>query len=119
MTSVFTHMEWPDVCHYLQEISRVLKPGGLLLATFFLVNEESKRLISEGQSSLDFKPYDTDQHVIDANIPEAAIAFPEQLVYEQFGQCGLEVIAPTHYGAWCGRETFLTFQDMIIARKAH
>lgn len=33
LTSVFTHMFPPDVEHYLDEISRVLKPGGRCLCT--------------------------------------------------------------------------------------
>ena len=49
LASVFTHMLPADVRHYLQEIVRVLKPGGQSLITFFLLNEESLALMKEGK----------------------------------------------------------------------
>src|SRR5262249_28040969 len=42
LTSVFTHMRAPEVRHYLDEIYRVLKPGGRCLYTCFLLNAESE-----------------------------------------------------------------------------
>ena len=37
LTSVFTHMLPEDVEHYLDELARVLKPGGRTLITWFLL----------------------------------------------------------------------------------
>src|SRR6185503_5290247 len=42
LTSVFTHMVRADVERYVQEVARVLKPGGRCLTTFYLLNAESK-----------------------------------------------------------------------------
>lgn len=55
LTSVFTHMFPPDVEHYLDEISRVLKPGGRCLCTYFLLNDESLAHIAEGKSAHNFQ----------------------------------------------------------------
>lgn len=44
--SVFTHMQVREIDHYLAEISRVLKPGGKCLATFFLYDDESEAKIA-------------------------------------------------------------------------
>jgi len=38
-TSIFTHLLPDEVSHYLAEISRVLRPGGRCLATFFLAQD--------------------------------------------------------------------------------
>src|SRR5271155_3552868 len=53
--SVFTHMFPPDVEHYLDEIARVLKPGGRCLSTFFLLNEETSALIAAGKATHNFQ----------------------------------------------------------------
>lgn len=40
--SVFTHLQFDEICNYLRESHRVLKPGGRLVATCFLLNDQSK-----------------------------------------------------------------------------
>ena len=37
--SVFTHMLPDEIEHYLKEISRMLKPGGICLTTLFLYED--------------------------------------------------------------------------------
>ena len=49
LTSVFTHMFAGDVENYLSEISRVLKPGGKCLITWFLLDEVSRKSGEPGQ----------------------------------------------------------------------
>ena len=48
LTSVFTHLLPDEVAHYLAELGRVLRPGGRCLATVYLLNEESSRLVDAG-----------------------------------------------------------------------
>ena len=36
-----------DVAHYLEEIGRVMKPGGRTMITWFLLNDEVERLLEE------------------------------------------------------------------------
>jgi len=35
-----------------------------------------------------------------------------------YDKYNLEIKEPIHYGGWCGRETFLSYQDLILAFKA-
>jgi hypothetical protein len=69
-----------------------------------------------GRSSLDFKyPLDgcwTDDDVV----AEHAVAFDEADVRALYGDLGftVESIRP---GAWCGRTEFLSYQDVVVARK--
>lgn len=117
LTSVFTHMFPLDLENYLSEISRVLKTGGKCLITFFILNEESEKLIQSGQSTLDFR-YKIDCCLtINENDPEAAIAYNEEFVIRLFNKYGLEIIQPIHYGSWCKRDIYLSYQDLIIAQK--
>jgi ubiquinone/menaquinone biosynthesis C-methylase UbiE len=117
LTSVFTHMLPLDLENYLSEIARVLKTGGKCLITFFILNEESESLIRAGRSALDFRYQVNGCLTIDKNDPEAAIAYREAYLVKLFGKHGLKIIHPIHYGSWCQREAFLTYQDIIVAAK--
>ena len=117
LTSVFTHMLPPDLENYLSEISRVLKAEGKCLITFFLMNEESENLVRSGRSKLDFKHKMQDCLTISEDDPERAIAYGEEFVLELFEKHGLRIAGPIRYGSWCGRERFVTYQDLIIVTR--
>jgi len=117
LTSVFTHMLPEDVKNYTKEVSRVLKPGGKCLITFFIMNQESRTLVESGQSSRDFKYQLDGCYTIDMSIPEGAIAFDEAVVSELFASHGLAITKPVQYGSWCGRSEFLSYQDIIVAER--
>jgi hypothetical protein len=106
-----------DLENYLSEVSRVLKKGGTCLITFFILNEESIRLVRAGSSSLDFKYEIEGCLTTSETVPENAIAYEEDFVRKQFQKKGLVISQPIHYGSWCNRPEFLTFQDLIIAKK--
>jgi len=118
LTSVFTHMLPPDVENYMSEISRVLKTGGRCFITFFIVNEESSDLVHSGKSTLDFK-YDLGGCLsTDANTPEGAIAYDEEVLKNLFDKNRLVMDPSIYYGSWCGRKNFFTYQDLIVAKKS-
>jgi len=117
LTSVFTHMLPSDLEHYLSEVSRVLKQGGRCLITFFLLNDESRHLIRTGRSNFDFKHKIEGCLTVDANEPEFALAYNENIVRGLFARYQLQIIEPIHFGSWCERATFLDFQDIIVAEK--
>jgi SAM-dependent methyltransferase len=117
LTSVFTHMFPPDVDHYLDEIARVLKPGGRSLCTFFLLNEESLALIAAGKGTHNFKHERPGYRTIHEKREEEGIAFPEAFIRELYGKRGLNVREPLRYGSWCGRTEHMSFQDVVIAEK--
>jgi len=117
LTSIFTHMLPEDVVHYVGEIARVLKPGGKLLATFYLLNEESLRLQDNGTSRFQFRHALGPCRVSRADVPEAVVAYDEAFVLELLDRVGLELEPPIRYGSWPGREAFLSGQDVVAARK--
>ncbi|MEI7781856.1 MAG: methyltransferase domain-containing protein, partial [Planctomycetota bacterium] len=118
LASLFTHMLPSDMQHYLHEIVRVLKPGGRSLITFFLLNEESSALITEGKASFNFEHEMPGYRMTHVEIPEAAIAYPEDFVRYLYAECGLVLREPLHYGTWCGRMNAMSGQDVVIALKA-
>ena len=111
-------MQSAELENYVKEIARVLKPGGKTIITFFLLNAESERSIDLGRSALDFK-YEINENskTTNPNVPEDAIAYKEEFVLSLINKYRLELDSPIYYGSWCGREKFLTFQDLILIRK--
>lgn len=117
LTSVFTHMMPADLQHYLSEIARVLRPGGRCLITWFLLNAESRGLLRAGRSTLDFAHEVEGCLTTDKRNPEAAIAYEEAAVRAMYAARGLAVEEPPRYGSWCGRDRYLSYQDIVLANR--
>lgn len=115
LTSVFTHMLMEDIENYLQEISRVLKPGGRSLATYFLLAEGTREQLRKMNSRFRH-PYAAGL-VIDPKMPEASIAHEEKTIRSLYQKFNLRILEPLHYGSWSGRGEFLSSQDIIVAEK--
>ncbi len=114
--SVFTHMPPGDVKNYLSEIRRVLARGGRCLISYFLLNEESLRLVESGKSTLDFKYVMDKYRTISPQTPEDAIAIDEGWIKDTYRDLGLKVMR-LDYGSWCGRRDYLSYQDLTLAMK--
>jgi len=99
--SVFTHMLPDSVEHYVYEISRLLAPDGVCVASYFLLNDETRAAIDTGQSFMSFGV----QHpsglcrLHDATVPEAAVAIEETFVRRLHEQAGLR-IQDVRRGRW-------------------
>lgn len=68
-------------------------------------------------------PDDVDRYVrevsrvLDPAVPGDAIAIPEDRALAAIAGAGLQLEPPVRYGRWTGRGEFLTFQDVVVARK--
>ena len=115
LTSVFTHMYPDDMKHYLLEIARLLRAGGRVFATFFLLNPVQRELASRGRNKIDFRfdrgPYRTR----DDRLPESAIAVEESTIRAMFTDVHLRIREPIRFGTWSGREEGLSLQDIVLA----
>ena len=115
LNSVFTHMFPQDIENYMREISRVLKHKGNCLITFFLINNESNWLMKNPGSSFNFKFHDDGYFCTKEADPEAAIAFEEGYIVTLFRTNGMTIDNSIHYGSWCGRDDYLSFQDIVVS----
>ncbi len=117
-TSVFTHLLPEDAAHYISEMSRVLKPGGHSLVTFFLLNDSARDFIAAGKSNITF-PFEVSDvaRIHDEKVPEYAVSYDEAHVQKLYLASGLKILAPIFYGGWVRRPDHLTFQDVVIARR--
>jgi SAM-dependent methyltransferase len=114
-TSVFTHMLAEEVDNYLRQIARVLRPGGRCLLTFFLINDESRRLMAEGRSELAFGHRLGRCLVQSVRKPHAAVAYEESDVRNMLDDAGLRLRDPVLFGRWCARARWVGYQDMVVA----
>jgi hypothetical protein len=53
-----------------------------------------------------------------ASDPEEVTGYEEDFVRAVYEKYQLKTKEPVYYGSWCGRETFLSYQDLILAFKA-
>lgn len=113
LTSVFTHMPGGQVRHYMDEVRRVLRAGGRALISCFLLNGESSGLIAAGESRLGLSHPYGDGRVMDLAYPDAAVGYDEAL-FRGWLQVRRLMVEETHYGSWCGRRDFLSYQDVLI-----
>jgi SAM-dependent methyltransferase len=115
LTSVFTHLLPADAEHYLHEVGRVLRPDGTCFGTFFLLDDETRRSITEGRSTPSFHIEGDGYRTIRKGNPEAAVAQPLTDVRRWFEAAGLPNIT-IHPGSWSGRPDWTSYQDIVIAR---
>ncbi len=129
--SLFTHLRPFEGERYLAEACRVLRRGGHLLGTWFLINDEAEDLLERDQAvtpaTPDRAPLKLDHSFTDARgtefrspfarTPEHMIAIAEESVVAQHERVGLDVVEII-YGSWPGRGPRQQWpgQDMIIAR---
>ena len=115
--SVLTHMTPLDVDNYLEQINRVLKPNGICFATFFILNEENKKLM-DNYNGLKFNYDKGDYVLLDKNVREANVAYKENYLKDLVTKNKFS-IEQIHYGWWCGRnrEECLDYQDFLVFRK--
>jgi SAM-dependent methyltransferase len=116
-TSLFTHMRSDGLERYLSEIARVLTGGGRALMTFYLLNDESLRSIETGTLGPEFRFEHSlgECWVTYEDAPEYIVGYSDEFVLEACRRAGLLVKEPIFYGQWCGREKFLSWQDVIVA----
>ena len=119
LKSVFTHMLPTDLPPYMREISRVLKRGGSSVITYFLLNEESRRLIEQGADAfrLNQTPItDPSYQIAKPDAPEFVVAHDEDRIRDYYAETGCSILN-LELGDWCGRTSSLGHQDLVIAVK--
>jgi SAM-dependent methyltransferase len=116
-SSVLTHLLPGAAAQYLREIQRTLRPGGRCLVSCFLLNDESRSLMARGRSTLPFTRVDRTYSVLNPSVPETAVAYEQSAMERLFQEAGLTP-PQVHFGQWCGRSEHLSYQDILISRKA-
>lgn len=114
LVSVFTHMLPDDMNHYIQEIQRVLKPGGRCYTTYFLVNEEREKLMHSGESILRFKHHVDSHWLVSRKAVALSVGYDETYIRDTYAQSFAET--RFHLGGWSRSD--LGDQDVVVATTA-
>jgi len=123
--SVFTHM-LPDACaHYFAEASRVLKPAGQCLFSFFALDfykPGHPRPYGFGDSRFDFAHslanYGSEFALVAPDNPELMTAYSSSLIRAMARQAGLALASDPIPGLWSGtQDQAVGAQDLFVLRK--
>jgi SAM-dependent methyltransferase len=104
--SVFTHIFEDEVTHYMREMRRVLRPGGLAYATFFLYSKETieaARRTLRSPNGLTFQhPHGDGCYISDAAYPTGSVAYTDEAMSRMMASAGLKLARPYLKGWWSG-----------------
>ncbi len=122
--SVFTHMEPDGVRRYLEETFRVLRPGGSLACTFFLVDGEVEGLLAANRGAFSLEHRLTDAEgsaylATDARVPEFCVGIFARQLLPVAAEVGFEPDPAIVRGWWSGRpaDAGVPYQDLLSLRK--
>jgi SAM-dependent methyltransferase len=114
--SVLTHLLPDAASRYINEIARVLAPGGRCLVTFFIIDDVALRHVKQS-GALSFQKTEQGYWTTQIDNPEAAVAYEEHRVRAMYATSGLEIAEPIRFGSWSGRVGAVGGQDHVLAIK--
>jgi SAM-dependent methyltransferase len=106
--SVYTHLQPEAARNYLNETSRVLRPGGTSYTTWVLINDDGTAFSHPGTDRMHRDP-SGEFSVRRPDDPDDLIAYTESFIRRAHAESGLTIIEPIHPG--------FILQDAIVARK--
>lgn len=115
--SVFTHMPVEEIGHYLCEIKRILKPGGLCLSTFFIYTTRNEEMIANN-NNFSFPVKKDEYRLMSNTVKSANIALKNDLLDKLIAKAKLEKLK-TIEGFWkldILKHPDNNFQDIIILK---
>ena len=116
-TSLFSHIRARVAAHYLTEAGRVLRPGGRLMLTAFLVGAADRAALAQARLAL--RPIGEDAFAADPRHPERAIGFDEAAFLSWAETAGLRLSGAIHRGDWrAPAPTGGEFQDRLVLERA-
>ena len=121
LASVFTHLVPAELLHYLDELARVVRVGGTVFATYFLLDPEVEGALSDGLAWRPLPDLETDAELgeyrlADRGAPSTAVAYRRDAIEAAHARRALEIDA-VWPGRWGGRRgDSVTAHDVVVSR---
>lgn len=118
--SVFTHLVPEELDNYMAELARVVRPGGRAYASWFILDDVSRRAVARGPSEPPhplFRVSHGDYWVKADENPAHAVAVEERYLRDLYDRHGWCLLEPLHHGQWSGLRDGLRRQDVVIAER--
>jgi SAM-dependent methyltransferase len=116
--SVFTHLLPETIEHYLAEVHRMLKPGGRMAASFFILDKFVEDEVQAGRFHYPLTRESAGYWTSSPNMPEHLIAVEETWLVEAIGRAGF-TIDEIRVGSWSNHPGSAyegqTYQDILVA----
>jgi len=114
--SVFTHMVPAEIGHYLQEISRVLRPGGHCLASFFTYSPADLSWIADPARAFSFPVDHGDYRLMHPQVQAANVALSQALLQQLAQEAELRITqaVPGYWRAAKLKAPQVDFQDLMV-----
>ena len=116
--ALFNHLDTKSVLRYIAEMSRVLRPKGILFFTALILNPNSIHHIDQRDKPPFFFDYRTDNSWHEyKNRPLFNVAIPEAGIRRQLINCRMMIKEPIRFGEWCHSALAITGHDVVTAIK--
>lgn len=123
--SVFTHMFENDIVHYLQEFRRVLKSDGLVLASFFIIDDHAIKSLQKNKNKIGLHPLSFEHKINkgcfinDVDHPEGAVGYTPRRIKSMLRRTGFGIHGQhAHRGLWSGLRG-ANGQDIFVLEKVN
>ncbi len=116
--SVFTHLLPDETKQYFAQLGRVLKPSGIAVLTFFVLDAESESKMNESGNDFTFRYKIDDRYsLMNVKVKSANVAYSRKYIMSLLTENNLELIHDDP-GSWCGRknDNELAFQDIWVVK---
>lgn len=117
MLGVLSHLLEAEAARHLEELGRVLAPGGRVLATLFVLDGDSRARMADGRAALSFLDAEQPVALLSEDLPEEGVAYDAAWLRERLGAGGCE-LATVERGSWRGREQARDLLDVMVGVRA-
>jgi len=114
--AVFNHCKYQWIKPIINEVSRVLKPTGICLSTWFIINRHYEYIKNTLPKRYQFN-YINDLTYNASETPCLNTAFSEPDLRKTILETKMRIIEPIRYGEWASGPAPLTGHDIMLLRQ--
>lgn len=118
-TSLFTHLSRQELKTFAKQFEMLLRPGGRLFATFFLLDAAAEEAMTSGGTARLAFPAGGGRFDVQAlGLPAfSAVAFQRDYVEQLLEAAGFVFRQPPIRGSWSGISGGVTYQDVVVVER--